>query len=55
LTDVESKPVNVVLKFLKNLIFTMRKVIIIDIISPKLSKKEAKERMIESENLVNTY
>ena len=33
----------------------MRKVIIIDIISPKLSKKEAKERMIESENLVNTY
>lgn len=33
----------------------MKKVIIVDIIDPNTSPKEAKNRIIESENLVNTY
>ena len=33
----------------------MKKVILIDIIDPKTDRKEAEKRMIESENLVDTY
>ena len=33
----------------------MNKVILVDIINPRVSKKQAGDRMIESENLVNTY
>lgn len=34
---------------------TKQKIILIDVIDPRTDKKEAEKRMIESENLINTY
>jgi hypothetical protein len=33
----------------------MKKVILIDVIDPRIDKKEAEKRMRESENLVETF
>lgn len=43
------------ISFFKKILFYMKKIILIDVIDPRIDKKEAEKRMIESENLVDTF